>query len=226
VILALMIPVWARYGRLNPSAGRVSPKQHPLYFPVLALHILGASMAIVTCVIQVWPGLRRKHARVHRYSGRVYVCGVMLAGVTMLVLVTAWPYSAVTTFGQVMVDLLWVGVTGYGWVLIRRRRIADHRRWMLRSFAVTTSVLLNELLQPPIQMLLQTQLHTRMLGSQDVLSQMSNAIDNWVGFTIAFVAVEWYLERELLRRSAGSRRAVAARTIAAEDPVTTVKASS
>lgn len=202
VIVAVLVPVWVKYGTLNPSTGRLSPIAHPWYFPVLMVHIASATLALTTCVLQVWPWLRRRHPRVHRYVGRVYVfAGVYPAGFTVLVLVAFWPTSTLTSFNQVLVGLLWLCVTTYGLVLARQGRTADHRRMMLRSFAVTTSVLVNEVVFPPIYVLFKAQLHTQLAGSQFVLLQMSNATDNWLGFTLAFIAVEWWLEREQLRRS-------------------------
>jgi uncharacterized membrane protein len=225
VIAALMIPVWMKYGTLDPSTGRLSPKQHPMYFPVLMFHILGVSLAMITCVIQVWPGLRKRWPRVHRYSGRVYVIGVMIAAVAGLVLVMVWPFSVNTSFVQVGLALPWMAITGYGWILARKRRFSDHRRWMLRSFAISISFPLSEIMLPLIQIPLQTQLHTRLAGSRDILTQMSIAADSWVGFLVAYLAVDWYLERDLLRRSARRDRLAVSRP-AAEDAATTVQAPS
>lgn len=206
-VAATVLPVWARYLAFGPALSRLSPAEHPWYFPVLMLHVISASVAYTTCVLQVWPWLRRRHPRVHRSVGRVYIfAGVYPAGCTVLLMTVVWPFSAVTSFGHILVSLLWLSVTTYGFVLARRRWSADHRRWMLRSFALTASVLANQLVSIPVEMLLRTQLHTRLAGSEDVLTQVSRATENWLGFVLAFIAVEWWLEREQLRRSARRRQ--------------------
>jgi uncharacterized membrane protein YozB (DUF420 family) len=43
----------------------------------------------------------------------------------------------VTTFGFGTLAVLWIGTTAMGWRMARAGRFADHRRWMIRSFAVT-----------------------------------------------------------------------------------------
>jgi uncharacterized membrane protein YozB (DUF420 family) len=205
-VVASLLPVWTLYITFDPETGRLAPAEHPMYFPVLMLHVSTASVALITCVLQVWPWLRRHHPRVHRYVGRVYVfAGVLPAGITVLVLTGIWPFSAVTAVGQVLVAVLWLCITTYGFVLIRRGRPADHRRWMLRSFALTASVLMNQLFSLPSLILFTMQLDTRLAGSEDVLNQVSVATENWLGFTVSLLAVEWWLEREQLRRSALAR---------------------
>jgi uncharacterized membrane protein len=201
--LASLIPVWIRFATFNPAEGRLSPAQHPWYFPVLMVHLTSATVALVTCLFQVWPWLRQRHPRVHRTIGRVYVfAGVYPAAVSALVLTLVWPFSAVTSFGMLLLSVLWFSITTYGFVLRRQGRIVDHRRWMLRSFALTVSPLLNEAIRPFIVLRLQEQLDTRLAGSQDVLVQVSNALGDLLSITIALVLVEWWLERDLLRRSA------------------------
>jgi uncharacterized membrane protein len=200
--LLSLIPVWVRFATFNPAEGRLSPAQHPWYFPVLMVHLSSATVALVTCLFQVWPSLRQRHPQVHRSIGRVYVfVGVCPAAVSALVLTLVWPFSAITSFGMILLSVLWLSITMYGFILRRQGRIADHRRWMLRSFALTVSPLLNEAIRPLIVQRLQEQLDTRLAGSQDVLVQVSNALGDLLSVMIALVLVEWWLERDLLRRS-------------------------
>ncbi|HEX6501152.1 MAG TPA: DUF2306 domain-containing protein [Micromonosporaceae bacterium] len=208
-VIMSVVPLWAGY--ISSPRGRLSPAEHPWFFPVLILHVGASTVGLCTSIMQVWPWLRRKYPRVHRYTGRVYVfAGIYPAGVTAIVLTIFWPFSAVTTFGQDLLAVLWLSVTTYGFILARRGRTVDHRRWMLRSFALTASVMLNEILEPPIEAILRLQLHTRLAGSEDVLAQMANATDNWMGLTLSIIAVEWWLERDLLRRSARRRLTIKA----------------
>ncbi|GLW12367.1 hypothetical protein Misp01_74950 [Microtetraspora sp. NBRC 13810] len=44
-----------------------------------------------------------------------------------------------------MLALLWLGSTAAGYRMARRRRFAEHRRWMLRSFALTFSIITNRI---------------------------------------------------------------------------------
>ena len=196
--------VWKRYGTFDPANGRLPSDEFPGYFPVLMVHIMSSSVALATCVLQIWPWLRRHHPRIHRISGRVYIfAGVYPAAITVLILETAWP--SINVFSDLITGALWLGTTTVGLVLARKRRTADHRRWMLRSFALTISVLFSQVLQPPIRALLKIYIpddYTAILTS--------SSITVWLSWILPFLAVEWLLEREQLRRSARLRRLSAA----------------
>jgi uncharacterized membrane protein len=194
---------WLPYITLDPSTGRLSPQQHPWFFPVLVVHLLGSTVAVITCVIQVWTRVRIRHPRVHRYSGRLYVfAGIYPAAVSALVLSVFWPYTPLTVFSDVLTSMLWLILTTYGFILARRGWTADHRRWMLRSFALTVSVVLNIALGYPLGLVLKPLLHSHFAGSEAVLEQVWSGLDVWLGWVLAFLAVEWWLEREELRRTA------------------------
>jgi uncharacterized membrane protein len=198
VVVAIVVSMWAQF------TTRVSD---PVFALVLVVHVVGSTVAILACVLQVWPWLRRTHPRVHRISGRTYViAGVYPAGITALVLTAFWPFSPLTSSRDILASVLWLAITTYGFVLARQGRTADHRRWMLRSFALTLSVLVSSVIRTPIGMLLQSHLHTDFHGSDDVLHQMWSGIDLWLSMTLSLIAVEWWIERDLLRRSARRRQ--------------------
>jgi uncharacterized membrane protein YozB (DUF420 family) len=199
-----LISVWSIFVPYDLAKPRVPTATDPMYLPVLIVHVTGGSVAMSTSVLQVWPWMRRHHPRVHRYAGRLYtVGGVYPAALCALTITAFWPFSPVTAFSDVMVSLLWMTFTTYGWMLARQRRLADHRRWMLRSFALTASIILNRTLGFPIGMILKPALDTKFAGSVDVFRQAWSASTVWVCWTIAFIAVEWYLDRDFRRRSAG-----------------------
>lgn len=209
-VAVLLVVIWPKFITFNPSSGRLSPTRHPFFFPVLMIHIVGSTIAIVACIFQVWPWMRNHHPRVHRTVGRVYVfAGIYPAAVASLLLATVWLYSPLTSFSDTLTSLLWLGITTYGFVLARRHRYADHRRWMLRSFALTASTMINQIIGPFIGLILRPMLASKFAGSEFVLQQVWSGLDVWLGWTLAFIAVEWWLERDQLRRSA--RRVSSAR---------------
>jgi hypothetical protein len=74
--VAVSIP---RYLTLDPSRSLVPPPAGlPLHYPLLVAHVMFGSVAMLTCVFQVWPSFRRRHPEAHRTLGRIYVfCGVL-----------------------------------------------------------------------------------------------------------------------------------------------------
>ncbi|HEY0532528.1 MAG TPA: DUF2306 domain-containing protein [Actinoplanes sp.] len=209
LVLGCLVFVWVRYYQFDPAKSRLSPREHPLYFPVLMIHIVSSSLALAACVLQIWPWLRRRHPRVHRISGRIYVlAGIYPAALTALVLTAWWPTNPINAFSDTLSSFLWIAITTYGFVLARQRRTADHRRWMLRSFALTISVIFNQLLFVPIGLVVKPMLATQFPGNDDVLNMVWAGTVVWMGWTVPFLGVSWLLEREALRRSA--RRAATA----------------
>lgn len=204
----------ARYRTLNPDLGRLSPAGFPLYFPVLMVHVLGGTLTTIAVVLQVWPWLRRRHPRVHRYVGRTYVAIVFPAAFAAIFMATYWPFSPVSSVSDTTHALLWLAATTYGFRLARQRRYVDHRRWMLRSFVLCVSIIINRIVTVPMEMIT-TWLGTHVTpaasniasvrpvhpGSQAWLLDVS-AIDSWLCWTLALIAMEWWLDRDRRRRSA------------------------
>jgi uncharacterized membrane protein len=201
LVLASQTFVWVRFYHFDPEKLRLSPQEHPWYFPALMIHIVGSSLALATCVLQVWPWLRRRYPVVHRISGRLYVfAGIYPAAVSALVLTFVWPTNPITAFSDLLTSLLWLAITTTGFVLARRRRTADHRRWMLSSFALTISVMFNQLLFLPVSALIISQLPSDFPGGNEAGQLMASGTIVWLGWTLPFLGISWWLEREQLRR--------------------------
>ena len=198
VFLVLFIP---KYLRFDPAVGRLSPAEHPVYFPVLLLHVFGATVAMATVVLQVWPWLRRRHPRLHRFTGRIFVfAGVWPAAVGALVISFVWPFGPVSALSDITLAVLWATCATYGWALARKGRIVEHRRWMMRSFALTISIIFNRLLGLPASMILAAQLNTTFGGDRLAMEQATAAVTTWLPWTVTFIVVEVLLDREERRR--------------------------
>ncbi|GAA3095047.1 hypothetical protein GCM10020001_008770 [Nonomuraea salmonea] len=135
------------YLSLDPAQSRVpAPDFFPPHFAVLSLHVVFGSIAMITCCLQIWPWFRARYPRAHRRIGRVYVfAGCLPSGLLGLTVGVATPWGPVTMVSNVLLALLWLGCTLAGWRMARQRRFADHRRWMVRSFALTMSIVTNRI---------------------------------------------------------------------------------
>lgn len=211
--------VWSRFYTFDPgisssareSVGReLSPLEHPWYYPWLITHIIGATIALAGCSFQVWPWLRRRYPAVHRWSGRVYIfAGVVPGALSGLVVEAFWPFSISTAFQQVALSLLWLGVTGLGLYYAIRRNTTEHRRWMIRSFALTASVIIETAIRWPIEEITRGDYDTLLAGNNDVFQQITAVNDNWMGLVLAILLSEGYLELERRREIAVRREPTA-----------------
>jgi len=74
---------------------------------------------------------------VHRAVGRVVVASIAVAGAAGLVLAPHSLAGAVGTAGFGLLAVLWLAFAGTAVRAIRHRDVAAHRRWMVRTFALT-----------------------------------------------------------------------------------------
>lgn len=152
------------------------------YYPVLITHIAFATVALLTSILQVWPWLRREHPAVHRWGGRVYVLSAVVAAVLGLVIVPfAMPVGKV---GVTVATLLWLGFTVMGYVRIRQRRYAEHRRFMLYAFAMVMNNIWGLLVV----------LAAGMLPPTIDFNYYLETI-RWIGWVINLGIVQWWLNR-------------------------------
>jgi hypothetical protein len=98
---------------------------------------------------------------------------------------TAGPIAA-TGFG--LLAVIWIYVTAQGWLTARARRFDEHRRWMIRSFALTFAAVTLRLYMPASMAM-----HLDM-------DQAYRAIA-WIAWVPNLLAAELYLRRGTLRRT-------------------------
>ncbi|MCR5879105.1 DUF2306 domain-containing protein [Phenylobacterium sp. J367] len=105
--------------------------------PWLMVHAGGAATALLLGPFQFLPALRRRAPRVHRYAGRAYAVACLVGGVSGLVLAMGTTAGTIAAVGFGLLAPAWIYTTAQGWLTARARRFDEHRRWMIRSFALT-----------------------------------------------------------------------------------------
>ena len=126
----------ARY-LLNPPQS-VKQALHNVYgLPWLVVHVAGSVTALALGAWQFVPVLRRPTIGVHRWVGRTYVVSCLIGGVAGVVLAFGTRAGPVAGLGFGLLGVLWIAVNILGWRAAMRKAFADHRRWMIRSWALT-----------------------------------------------------------------------------------------
>ena len=100
-------------------------------------HFGGGALALATGGFQLHPGLRRRFSAAHRWMGRLYVLGVAMGGTAGLFM--AWHANGGLPgkLGFALLGLAWLGCTAHAYTSIRAGEVVAHRRWMIRSYALT-----------------------------------------------------------------------------------------
>jgi uncharacterized membrane protein YozB (DUF420 family) len=215
VLLAIYCIGFGVYGEsayvtFDKKLSRVTMRPNiPWQYPVLVIHVAAGAVAVCLAWCQVWPWLRETHPRAHRYIGWVYyVAGVIPAGIA------AFPTAVITPDGQAIRSVLlviavcWAITTVAGLRAVVQHRYEDHRRWMLRNVALTTTIITSRILSwqfvdRTFQFLPKTYDHQVLLTATSM-----NATGLWTALLLHLGFVEWYLLRP--RRRRGAQRPVRA----------------
>lgn len=104
--------------------------------PWIAVHAGGAATALLVGGFQFLPAVRRRKP-LHRWLGRAYASGCLVGGAAALLLAPTATAGPVASVGFAILGVLWIWFTVQGWRAARARRFDAHRRWMIRSFALT-----------------------------------------------------------------------------------------
>lgn len=117
-------------------------------YGVLTVHAGLAATALILGPLQFMQPLRTRRPRLHRWVGRTYAACCLGAGAAGLVLAFGATTGPVTTAGFATLALLWLATTSLAWRAALQRRFAQHRRWMVRSYALTLAAVTLRLYLP------------------------------------------------------------------------------
>lgn len=100
---------------------------------LLIPHTFCGVIALLSGPLQFSSRLRRRHLKFHRVLGRIYVISVFIGAFTGIALAASRPGLP----GTSMQAAAWIVCTTAAFITARNRQIAQHRQWMVRSYAVT-----------------------------------------------------------------------------------------
>lgn len=109
---------------------------------LLIPHGIFATIAFVAGPLQFSSRLRARHLQFHRILGRVYVFSVLIAATCAFFI----DFGHDDFFGVFIQMSLWALCTIVAFITARNRHIAVHRQWMIRSYALTFTFIINRLL--------------------------------------------------------------------------------
>lgn len=116
--------------------------------PFLVLHVAGGVTALLLGPLQFVRRIRQRAPAVHRVTGRIYVAACAVAAPAGLMLALGTTAGPVAGAGFAIPAMLWPVFTWLGWRAAVERRFAEHREWMLRSYAVTATAITLRLMLP------------------------------------------------------------------------------
>ena len=146
------------------------------------VHIIGAPIALILAPMQLWSGLRRRRPGLHRWVGRAYAAAFILSSLASLGMMANFAGSPLAAASFSFLAVISIAFTVLGVAHARAGRIAQHRRWMLRSVALAFAAVTLRVLMAPL-----------MLAGWTVLETYD--ITSWLSWMLNLAVLEWWLRR-------------------------------
>jgi hypothetical protein len=142
----LMARITLGYWPLRSDAGFLQIKQQYLgishWEVAFWVHVAVSMLALLAGFTQFAPRVLGRWPALHRGVGRMYVVVVCVVSGPASLIMGVYANGGVTSrIAFCILAVLWIATTARGWQCARQRRWADHREWMIRSYALTLSAI-------------------------------------------------------------------------------------
>jgi uncharacterized membrane protein len=143
-IVVLLVSGAVRLGQTFglPDASDAFGARYVAHPVVSVVHIVTGLAFLLLAPLQFSAGVRRRHRAVHRANGRMLVVLAAASGVYALWAAFAFPaFGGLSTqVATVVFGALFLIAIAMAVIRIRARRVAEHREWMIRVFAIALGV--------------------------------------------------------------------------------------
>jgi uncharacterized membrane protein len=191
LVLLSLVPVLAGSLRLTElaSSPAVTPENARFVgMPIpVVIHIISATTYCLLGAFQFHAGIRRRHPRWHRVSGRVLIPMGIAAAASGLWMTTFYDLPAAD--GGLLPLVRWVFGVGMiasivlGLAAVRRRDFSTHRAWMIRAYAIGLAAGTQVFTSVPWLLL---------VGELD---QTARTITMTAGWVLNLAVAEWFIRR-------------------------------
>ncbi len=151
-------------------------------------HIWGGGVALLTGAFQMNAGLRRRKPVVHRVLGTIYLSGILAGGLGGVYLAWHAEGGVMNTLGFGALGVLWLVTGMMAWLSIRSGQISNHRKWMIRNYALTFAGVTLRIYLPLSMM-------------AGLTFPVAYAIIAWMCWAPNLIVAEWLFIRRTARRS-------------------------
>jgi uncharacterized membrane protein len=194
----LMLRGILEYASFREDVGFLQFKQEYLPITIWKIafytHVFSSILTLMAGFTQFSGHILQEHRTLHRILGRIYAWDILLinfpAGMIMAFYANGhWP----SKIAFIILDSLWFYFTLRAVLEARRKNIAAHRRFMIRSYALTCSaiglrtwkIILSHAFHPdPLTLYM---------------------IDAWMGFVPNLLFAEWWIRRRSWKKAQPQR---------------------
>lgn len=150
--------------------------------PFLVAHVIGGVIALLAGPLQFVRRIRARRPALHRATGLIFVGACALAAPSGLMLALGTTAGPAAGAGFAIQALLLPVFAGLGLRAAVERRFAEHREWMLRSYALIAAAITLRLMLPA----------SAWLGFEFLEAYRLIA---WLAWTVSLALVEVHIRR-------------------------------
>ena len=154
----------------------------------LAAHVIAAPVALLLGGFQFLSSIRARYPQVHRWVGRTYAVAVLVGGVSALLMAIDEWHRLASALGFGALAMLWLWCTAQAVRHARAQNYEQHRRMMIRSFALTFAAVTLRLQLPFL------------LADGSTYVEASRIV-SWSCWIPNILFAEWWLRRKSARPS-------------------------
>ncbi|MEO1260611.1 MAG: DUF2306 domain-containing protein [Bacteroidota bacterium] len=148
-------------------------------------HVIFGPLALMSGPFQFLPKFRTRNIKAHRFIGKIYIIACLIAGIAGLSAAQFTPGGSFTQLGFSLLAVSWLYTTSKAIFAVRKKEIALHQQWMIRSYALTLSAVT---------------LRLYLLALQDGLGFTfieSYQIVGWLCWVPNMVVAEWWIRTRM-----------------------------
>lgn len=139
----------AQYGLLSQKPDSILSNQ--IWSTQFYIHIMLGGLALLTGWSQFLKKFRSRNLSTHRVLGKIYMISVTLSGLSGFYIALYAEGGLVAKAGFVGLALSWLYTTSQGYFAVRKGNIDSHKKWMIRSYALTFAAVTLRIWLPMLQ---------------------------------------------------------------------------
>lgn len=120
---------------LSQKTGLRRELKIPVWLNVMYVHVAFACIAMAAGLLNFSNRIFEKSRKFHRINGYIYLLSVLLVVLTSGYMAPYATGGKISSMGFNALNIIWLLITITALVQIKKKRIASHRNWMIRSYA-------------------------------------------------------------------------------------------
>ncbi len=169
----------------------------------LFVHAFTGSLLLLIGPFLFLDRIRLGFPGLHRFAGRLYLVGILFGGISAFIIAPGMISGLSGEFGLIFLGILWLWTGWRGFSNIREGRVAVHREWMMRNFALTFAAVTLRLWLAILIVMLIPRLGSSYGGHFDHLFLEAYRVVMWLSWVPNIIVVEWLIQRRRTTLSNG-----------------------